>query len=96
MSNDGKFVVYVDEVNGNKTVRMCNCELLVSDTCTNCSYCQNYRSNLRAMYSKWSKRQAAAGSVQISDSSSSHMNDRYLNTHEKMKVDDLNKKGACC
>ena len=79
LSKDGKFVAYVDEVNGNKTVRTCSC--------------YNYRSNLRAMYSKWSKRQAVAGSVQMSDSSSSHTNNRYLNTPEKkMKVDDLKKR----
>ena len=76
---------------GKKTVRTCSCELLVLDA--KCSSCQNYRSNLRAMYSKWSKRQVAAESVQMSDSSSSHTNDRYLNTPEKkMKVDDLKKR----
>ena len=58
LSNDGKFVAYVDEANGKKTVRTCSCELLVLDA--KCSSCQNYRSNLRAMYSKWSKRQVAA------------------------------------
>ena len=84
-----KFIAYIDEVNRNKTVRMCNCKLLVKDT--KCSSCQNYRSNLCAMYSKWSKRQAAAEKVQISNSSSSHTNDRYLNSLEKMKVDDLKK-----
>ena len=88
LSNDGKFVAFVDEVDGKKTVRTCNCELLVSDS--KCSSCQSYRSNLRAIYSKWSKRQAE--NVQISDSSS-HTNDRYLNTPEKkMKADDLKKR----
>ena len=56
LSHDGKFVAYVDEVCGSKTVRTCDCELLVSSN--KCSSCLNYRANLRAMYSKWSKRPA--------------------------------------
>ncbi len=81
MSNDGKFVAYIDEVSGKKTVRTCNCELLVSDS--KCLSCQKYRSNLRAIYSKWSKQQAE--NVQISDSSSH-------TPEKKTKVDDLKKR----
>ena len=88
LSHDGKFVAYVDEVCGSKTVRTCDCELLVSGN--KCSSCLDYRANLRAMYSKWSKRQA--DNTQVSDSSS-HTNDRYLNTPEKKKkFDDMKKR----
>ena len=82
VSPDGKIVAYVDnhtiERNGEiytSTVRTSDCEVLCSTL--RCSSCKSYRANLRAIYSRWSK-QSCDGS-----DTSSHTNDRYLNTPQK-------------
>ena len=58
-------------------VRTTTCEIVVNTL--KCSSCKNYRSCLRGMYSRWSKR----SSSDVSDSSS-HTNNRYLRSPEKL------------
>ena len=85
LSEDGKVVAFVDEcrtvLDGivyQYTVRSSDCELVsMTDKCVSC---QKYRANLRAMYSRWSKRLAVNVQTNSSESTcSSHTNDRYLN-----------------
>lgn len=65
------------------TVRTTNCELLVHGE--KCKPCSLYRKTLRVLYDRWCKR----NSDELS-SSSSHTNNRYLNTPEKLaKVTNL-------
>ena len=100
LSKDGKVVVaFVDECEIVRdetvyqyTVRSSDCEL--ASTTDKCVSCQKYRANLRAMYSRWSKRRAGDEQASTSGStSSSHTNDRYLNTPEKKaKAADLRKR----
>ena len=58
------------------TVRTGSCELV--STSQKCSSCKSYRDMLRAMYNRWCKRRTC----DLSDTSS-HSNERYLNTPEK-------------
>ena len=69
--------VYLNGVTYPVTVRTSTCELLT--TYPKCSSCKCYRSNLRAMYSAWSRRRSLD---EVSDTSS-HSNERYMNTPEK-------------
>ena len=65
------------------TVRTTNCELLVHGE--RCKPCSLYRKTLRVLHDRWCKR----NSDELS-SSSSHANNRYLNTPEKLaKVTNL-------
>ena len=65
------------------TVRTTNCELLVHGE--RCKPCFLYRKTLRVLHDRWCKR----NSDELS-SSSSHANNRYLNTPEKLaKVTNL-------
>ena len=82
ISPDGKVAAYIDnyavELNGERytnTVHTSNCELLCSSL--KCSPCKAYRANLRAIYNRWSKRSSDGSDT------SSHTNDRYLNTPQK-------------
>ena len=82
ISPDGKIAAYVDncttEIGGEiykSTVRTSDCELLCSSV--KCPSCKAYRANLRAIYNRWAK-QSSDGS-----DTSSHTNDRYLNTPQK-------------
>ena len=97
LSHDGKVSAYVDDntvvkLNGEtytKTVRTSKCELLCKTA--KCSSCKSYRVNLRSMYASWTKRSQQVRPDE--DSSSSHTNDRYLNTPEKKsKIDSLKKR----
>ena len=84
VSQDGQTVAYVDEGN---TVRTTNCELVSQSS--KCQSCKAYRTNLRSMYNRWSKQRACDST----DSTSSHTNDRYLNTPEKKaRLDGLRKR----
>ena len=58
------------------TVRTGSCELVGKSQ--KCSSCKSYRDTLRAMYNRWCKRRTC----EMSDTSS-HSNERYLNTPEK-------------
>ena len=81
-----------------KTVRTSECEIVCSSA--KCSSCCKYRSNLRAMYHRWSKHWSCftysrESSVESSStcSSSKFKNDRYLNTPEKIsKIESLRKR----
>ena len=86
ISPDGKIAAYVDDDTCTKTVRTGDCELICPTT--KCESCKPYRANLRSMYNRWSKQRAFDGS-----DTSSHTNDRYLNTPEKKaKLDGLRKR----
>ena len=95
LSHDGKIVASIDEcmatVNGEtctQTVRKNDCALLSSSL--KCESCKIYRASLRAMHSRWSKR--FMNDVPTSDSSS-HTNDKYLNTPQKIaKISSLRKR----
>ena len=84
IGKDGSITAFVDDyapitTNGEiflRTVRTSNCELLVHDQ--KCKSCIAYRRTLRVLHSRWSVRNSADIS-----SSSSHTNNRYLNTPEK-------------
>ena len=76
ISPDRKITAYVDDDTGTKTVRTADCELICLST--KCESCKVYRANLRTMYNRWSKQRNIDGS-----DTSSHTNDRYLNTPEK-------------
>ena len=68
------------------TVRCSSCEVLVEGS--KCIICRNYRSTLRSMYSRWSKKLASDSSE--CTTVSSHTNYRYLNTPErKMRMANL-------
>ena len=69
--------VYLNEEIFHKTVRTSDCEMLVHGQ--KCDLCSSYRRTLRVLQDRWSKR----SSDELS-SSSSHTNDRYLNTPEKL------------
>ena len=76
-------VVFKDE-RYSATVRSADCQILTS--ATKCSQCASYRTNLRSSYHKWTKRN-------LSPSSSSHVNDRWLTTPErKQKSTELKKR----
>ena len=83
LSHDGRVVAYTDNcsvaLNGQLypiTVRTSSCEVI--STSEKCTACKAYRSTLRAMYHRWCKR----STCELSDTSS-HSNERYLNTLEK-------------
>ena len=57
-----------------QTIRTATCSLLVGQG--KCSSCKSYRPQLRAMYSRWSKKCAVAPK---------YTNDRYLNTPQKKR-----------
>ena len=83
---DGKVAVYVDDYTSTKTVHTADCELICPST--KCESCKTYRANLRSIYNRWSKQRGFDGS-----DTSSHTNDRYLNTPEKKaKIDGLRKR----
>ena len=77
ISPSGNIAAYVDDLN---TVRTTECELLC--TSIKCASCKAYRRNLRAMYNRWSAKQSGNLSSEIIDTTS-HVNDRYLNTPQK-------------
>ena len=84
VSPDGRIVAYVDE---GLTVRTTDCEFVSQSS--KCQSCKSYRANLRSMYNRWSKYRAC----DATDSTSSHTNDRYLNTPEKKaRLDGLRKR----
>ena len=86
ISPDGKVAAYVDDDTCTKTIRTGDCELICPTP--KCESCKSYRANLRSMYNRWSKHRAFDGS-----DTSSHTNDRYLNTPEKKaKLDGLRKR----
>ena len=85
-SRDGKVAAYVDDDTCTSTVRTADCQLI--SPAIKCQSCQTYRENLRAMYNRWRKCQEFDGS-----DTSSHKNDRYLNTPEKKaRLDGLRKR----
>lgn len=68
------------------TIRTTSCEFLTSGN--KCSTCKNYRDTLRAMHSRWVRRNACDMS-----SPTSHSNERYLNTPQrKQKMTKLKKR----
>lgn len=86
VSPDGKVAAYVDDDSYTKTVRTADCELICPSA--KCESCKAYRANLRSIYNRWSKQRGFDGS-----DTSSHTNDRYLNTPEKKaKMDSLRKR----
>ena len=86
ISPDGKVTAHIDDDTCTKTVCTGDCELICPTT--KCESCKPYRANLRSMYNRWSKQRAFDGS-----DTSSHTNDRYLNTPEKKaKLDGLRKR----
>lgn len=86
LSPNGKIAAYVDDDSYTKTVRTADCELICPST--KCESCKSYRANLRSIYNRWSKQRGFNGS-----DTSSHTNDRYLNTPEKRaKMDGLRKR----
>ena len=86
VSPDGKVAAYVDDDSYTKTVRTADCELICPST--KCESCKAYRANLRSIYNRWSKQRGFDGS-----DTSSHTNDRYLNTPEKKaKMESLRKR----
>ena len=91
LSHNGKVAAYVDntrvELNGQtylRTVRTSGCE--ITSNLVKCLPCSKYRSNLRSMYYKWSKRHlhTQQSSVESSSDSSKYKNERYLDTPEKI------------
>ena len=87
VSPDGKVAAYVDDDSNAKTVRTADCELICPSE--KCESCKAYRANVRSIYNRWSKQCG----FDVSDTSS-HTNDRYLNTPEKKaKIDGLRKRG---
>ena len=78
VSPDGKVAAYVDDDSYAKTFHTADCELLCP--CAKCESCKAYRANLRSIYNRWSKQCGFKGS-----DTSSHTNDRYLNTTEEKK-----------
>ena len=72
MSQKNEVVSYLDE-HCEPCIRHRNCELLVSEEVC-CSICADYRSNLRAMYSRFRKGAAAVHPK---------TNIRYMNTRQK-------------
>lgn len=70
-----------------QTVCTAGCEIL--SRTSKCTSCSRYRTNLRAMYNRWSKRQAGtpphdSSSESTSTGSDKYINNRYLNTPEKI------------
>ena len=85
ISPNGNIAAYVDdcitEVNGKifmNTVRTSRCELLC--TSIKCVSCKAYRTNLRVMHNRWAKQ---SKDVSAEIYTTSHVNDRYLNTPQK-------------
>ncbi len=84
LNRKGDIAATIDEfatvkVNGElheQTIRSANCQLLVNDQ--KCISCTRYRRTLRVLHSRWSKRE----SDEVS--SSSHVNNRYLKTPQKL------------
>jgi len=96
LSTDGKVAAMVDgyapvTLNGEHyqaTVGTGSCELISKSQ--KCVSCNSYRASLRTMYNRWCKRRTS----EVSDTSS-HSNERYLNTPEKKgKMSRLKKKVA--
>ncbi len=88
VSPDESIAAYVDEELGSKTVRTTGCEFV--STNIQCERCSSYRTNLRAMYSRWSKGPSFDGS-----DTSNHTNERYLNSpQKKMKMTSLKKEAV--
>lgn len=84
-SSSGNVVAFLDS-HIQVTIRTVSCQLL--STFKKCPSCTAYRNTLRAMYSGWSKR----SSSDFSDVSS-HTNDHYLSTPEKIfKMSNLKRK----
>ena len=76
-SGDGKAHVEKEFFNGDsyhQTTPTSSCSLLVKQG--QCSVCKAYRSQLLAMYSRWSKRAVTP---------QKYANNRYLNTPQKQK-----------
>ena len=76
LSHNGKVAVYVDntrvELNGQvylRTVRTSSCE--IASNSAKCLPCSEYRSNLRSMYCKWSKRHSRTQESTVESSSDS-------------------------
>ena len=59
-----------------ETIRTVACEMLVQGV--KCSSCKSYRATLRKIYSRWSSREPSSFTE-----TTSHVNERYLNTPEK-------------
>ena len=72
-----EFVVSLNGEVYERTVRTASCELLIHGQ--KCVSCSMYRRTLRVLHDRWSKRDSHDLS-----SSSSHANNRYLNTPEKL------------
>lgn len=68
------FQVVLNGQSYNETIRTTTCSLLVGQG--KCGSCRSYRPQLRAMYSRWSKKPAI---------SAKYTNNRYLNTPQKKK-----------
>ena len=88
---NGKVVAYVDncitKVDGQiflNTICTSECELLC--TSMKCASCKAYRTNLRAMHSRWSRSLCDRSRIDTS----SHTNDRYLTSPQRnAKIDAL-------
>ena len=76
LSSDGSMAAFVDR-HIQPTIRTASCHLLTTSKV--CPSCTAYRNTLRAMYSRWTKR----SKNDLSDTSS-HSNERYLSTPEKV------------
>ena len=89
-SGDGKahvekeFLISFNGDSYHQTIRTSSCSLLVKQG--QCSVCKAYRSQLRAMYSRWSKRAVTA---------QKYANNRYLNTPQKQKKLETLQAHAC-
>ena len=84
LSKKGEVVAVLDkmefESNGklySQTIRSTSCEILCDGQATRCTQCKSYRSILRAIYYKWSRRPSYDPST-----STKFMNERYLSTPE--------------
>ena len=76
VSPDRNIAAYIDDDSHTKTVHTADCELICPSA--KCESCKVYRANMRSIYNRWSKQRGFDGS-----DTSSHTNDRYLNTPEK-------------
>jgi len=91
ISPNGKVVAYVDncitKVDGQiflNTIHTSECELLC--TSMKCAFCKAYRTDLRAMHSRWLRSLCDRSRIDTS----SHTNDRYLSSPQRnAKIDTL-------
>lgn len=80
MSLDRKTIIASVDDFFEKTIRVSNCELLLTASIVRCKACVAYRNTLRARYHWWSKRNCSPSHRQCADS---RVNLCWLNTPEK-------------